>query len=256
MKNTLDKKEALLDRLDKIAKSLENNEGTLALLALGSCGLHNERLDQYSDLDFFVIVQDGYKNRYIDNLFWLENINNISFSYKNTVDGHRVLFQDEIFCEFAIFEKRELAKIPYDHGRLVWSRDEFDKNLCVPIRLPNDNDYEESWLINEIMTCLYLGLSREKRGEVLSAFFLIQQRAINRIIDLWNSAGEENPVFTDKFNNTRRFEQIHPTKVKLIRKFTQGYDHNQASAGEILTYLDQTYPINQHFKDVIMQLLT
>jgi hypothetical protein len=47
----------LLYRLDEIGKSLEKSGHALALIGLGSVGLELERLDQYSDLDFFVIVQ-------------------------------------------------------------------------------------------------------------------------------------------------------------------------------------------------------
>jgi hypothetical protein len=61
------------------------------LLALGSAGLERQRLDRYSDLDFFVIVAQGYKVHYIESLDWL-------------ADGHKALMTDGIFCEFAVFE--------------------------------------------------------------------------------------------------------------------------------------------------------
>ena len=55
----MNKTELLLQRLDDIGQSLKDSRQALALLALGSCGAERERLDQYSDLDFFVIVKDG-----------------------------------------------------------------------------------------------------------------------------------------------------------------------------------------------------
>lgn len=54
----MSKKEALIKRLEEIGASLKNSGNALALLALGSCGLEQDRLDTYSDLDFFVIVKD------------------------------------------------------------------------------------------------------------------------------------------------------------------------------------------------------
>ena len=45
---------ALLHRLNEIAKSIEKSQKALALLGLGSIGKEQERLDEYSDLDFFV----------------------------------------------------------------------------------------------------------------------------------------------------------------------------------------------------------
>ena len=55
----MNKTELLLQRLDEIGQSLKDSKQALALLALGSCATERERLDQYSDLDFFVIVKDG-----------------------------------------------------------------------------------------------------------------------------------------------------------------------------------------------------
>ena len=48
--------EALLARLDAIACSLEASGHAEALIGLGSVGLELDRLDEYSDLDFFAIV--------------------------------------------------------------------------------------------------------------------------------------------------------------------------------------------------------
>ena len=38
----------------------------IALLGLGSVGSDLGRLDEHSDLDFFAIVEDGAKQRYLD----------------------------------------------------------------------------------------------------------------------------------------------------------------------------------------------
>lgn len=93
----MNKTELLLQRLDEIGQSLKDSKQALALLALGSCGTERERLDQYSDLDFFVIGKDGYKQTYIQDLTWLSKLEPIAFHYQNTVDGHKVLFEDDVF---------------------------------------------------------------------------------------------------------------------------------------------------------------
>jgi hypothetical protein len=51
-------RERLLLGLDGIAASLASRPQALALLALGSCGVEVARLDRFSDLDFFVIVEE------------------------------------------------------------------------------------------------------------------------------------------------------------------------------------------------------
>ncbi len=109
----------LLNRLDEIGQSLAQSGHALALLGLGSVGDELHRLDEYSDLDFFAIVEPGYKRRYIENLDWLSTLCPIAYHFQNTHDGHKLLFADGIFCEFAVFEPQELQSIPFAAGRIV-----------------------------------------------------------------------------------------------------------------------------------------
>ena len=102
-------KRLLLERLDAIAASLRDTGKGLAVLALGSSGLESDRMDAYSDLDFFAIVKTGRKPLLVGDLGWLERVAPIGYAYRNTPDGHKVLFADGVFCEFAVFEPGELS---------------------------------------------------------------------------------------------------------------------------------------------------
>ena len=104
--------QSLLIRLNEIGRSLEQSDHALALIGLGSVGLELDRLDCYSDLDFFAIVEAGYKHTYLDSLQWLSGVHPIAYSFPNTEDGYKILFADGIFCEFAVFEPAELEHIP------------------------------------------------------------------------------------------------------------------------------------------------
>ena len=66
----------------RLVSLLKDSKQALALLALGSCGTERERLDQYSDLDFFVIVKDDYKQAYIQDLTWLSKLEPLHFTTK------------------------------------------------------------------------------------------------------------------------------------------------------------------------------
>jgi hypothetical protein len=124
--------DALLARLEAIGQSLAQSGQGLALLGLGSVGLEVARLDAYSDLDFFAIVQPGHKANFLNDLTWLERVHPLAYHFQNTVDGHKALFADGIFREFAIFEPHELASIPFAPGRIVWQAEDFDPRLAVP----------------------------------------------------------------------------------------------------------------------------
>jgi hypothetical protein len=74
----------------------------VALLGVGSVGRDLERLDDHSDLDFFVIVEDGAKPRYLESIDWLEELHPVVFGFENSVDGRKALFADGLFAEYAI----------------------------------------------------------------------------------------------------------------------------------------------------------
>ncbi len=126
------KKEQLLQCLDAIGNSLKESGRAKALFGLGSVGIELDRLDEYSDLDFFVIAKDGQKQSFIENLDWLENILPLVYKYKNTKDGHKALYEDGIYVEFAVFEEFELRDIPFSEGRVVWCEDGFNTELRIP----------------------------------------------------------------------------------------------------------------------------
>ena len=57
--------EQLLKRLDEIGQSVSKREGSRALIGLGSVGIETNRLDEFSDLDFFVITKAGSKLEFL-----------------------------------------------------------------------------------------------------------------------------------------------------------------------------------------------
>ena len=115
-------KKLSLQRLHQIAQNLEQSEKALALIGLGSIGLELERFDEHSDLDFFVITENGFKQEFLEQLNWLSNIAPVAYVFQNSNDGHKLLFEDGVFCEFAIFEQHELENIPFAPGRIVWEK--------------------------------------------------------------------------------------------------------------------------------------
>jgi lincosamide nucleotidyltransferase B/F len=238
-------KTSLLARLDEIGSSLERSGHALALLGLGSVGLELDRIDAYSDLDFFAIVEDGYKQAYINSLEWLSNIHPVAYQFRNTVDGYKLLFADGIFCEFAVFEMEELRGIPFAPGRIVWKRSDMPDTLGEPLSgqaVPAKRD--KDFLLGEAVTNLYVGLQRDKRGEKLSAMRFIQSYAVDRLLELVEYLDTPSDIHRDPFVNERRFEQRYPNLVPLLCTWTQGYEKNCESALAILEFLENHFQVN------------
>jgi len=249
------KPQLLLKRLDSIGASLAKSGNALALLGLGSVGEELHRLDEYSDLDFFAIVETGYKRHYIENLDWLSRLAPIAYHFMNTPDGYKLLFADGIFCEFAVFEPQELEGIPFAPGRVVWKRDDAPETLNRPARNPtHTGQRDKEYLIGEAITNLYVGMGRDKRGEKLSAMRFIQSHAVDRLLELAEYVEPGQNVSRDQFANERRYEARHPRLAQEMPSWLQGYGRNSASALAILSFLEKHFDVNESMAKAIRQL--
>lgn len=228
----------LLSRLEAIAASLATRDDALALLALGSVGLDTERIDAYSDLDFFVLVRAGAKVRYLADLAWLEAAHPVAWSFRNTPDGLKALMDDGVLCEFAVFEPAELPHIPFAPGRFVWRRDEVDPAWAQPAR-PLPKPADPDWLVGEALSNLIVGLGRCARGERLAAMRLVQVHALDRLLQLLEQRAVRADVSADPFSIDRRIEQRRPEFAHLLPVLAGGYRDTPAAALALLGELER-----------------
>ena len=245
----------MLSRLNEIGASLARSNKAVALIGLGSVGIEVDRLDEFSDLDFFAIVEPGCKAEFIEHLDWLGSICPIAYSFRNTPDGHKLLFRDGVFCEFAVFEERELPEIPFAAGRFIWKKQGVADMLALPqtVHRVQENPSLE-WSLGEALTNLYVGACRFHRGEKLSAMRLIQGYAVDRVLELTERIATSTLSAGDLFAPERRYEQRHPSISKELPAFLQGYERSIESAQAILQFLERHFPVNESFKRTLMEL--
>jgi lincosamide nucleotidyltransferase B/F len=240
------RKDLLLQRLNDIGKTLERKDGALFLLGLGSVGIEVDRLDEYSDLDFFVIVKKGLKKRFLDQLDWLEETHPLAYYFKNTSDGYKILFEDGIYGEYAVFEDWEFERISYIPGRIVWKVASFTFTgiVCEKEKIPSPKRDSLDHPLNEALTNLYVGLCRYARGEKLSAMRFVQSYAIDSIISILHLVEQEVEFFPDPFGNERRLEKRFPSFAKRLGDMMQGYHRIPESTIAILNFLEEVFPTN------------
>lgn len=251
----------LLDRLASIARSLEASGQGLALLGLGSAGLETGRLDAWSDLDFFAVVAPGHKACYLDDLGWLAAAGPLVWHYRNTADGHKLLYADGVFCECAVFEPQELAGIPYAPARVVWRRadvaapaaEAWAQPVCAPPTLPRAGT---DWLIGEALGNLHVGLQRWCRGERLAGQRLVEVQALGRLIELLPQVEPEAPgLARDPYNAERRLEMRHPRFAQVLPALMQGLARVPASASAQLGWLANHFEVAPAMADAIARLV-
>lgn len=251
----MDSSQRLLARLDAIGRSLAASGNALALIGLGSVGVERYRLDAYSDLDFFVIAKDGCKHKLLTDLGWLSTLCPIAYHFRNTDDGYKLLYQDGIFCEFAIFEQAELAAIPFAEGQIVWKDDRIDEAIARPARNEAATTSRSAeWFVGEALTNLYVGLGRYHRGEKLTAARFIQQYAVDRVLELMQQMEAEQPGGRDLFALERRYEQRFPATAQSLPAFIQGYDRSRESALAILDFMEAHCEVNPAMARAIRDL--
>jgi hypothetical protein len=203
-----------------------------------------------------VIVEDGFKQAYIHDLAWLERVAAVTYHFQNTMDGFKLLFADDVFCEFAVFEMHELASIPFAPGRIVWKKPGVPDELAVPaLEPPPPSGHDLGWHIGEALTHLYVGLQRFNRGEKLFGARFVQQYALDCVLWLAERLDPGQPAFRDAFSSERHFEQRFPKVAQHLASFVQGYERTPESALAILVFLEAHAEVNAGMAAAIRKLV-
>lgn len=247
----------MLQRLDDLGTHLAGRGDVLALIGLGSAGAQHDRLDEHSDLDFFVVVEDGAKSRYLESIDWLAAPCPVAYSFANDRNGRKALYADGVFTEYAVFTVDELARLPFTGARVVWQREDAPAGLAEsgppPAGVPFDTI---EFHLNEALTNLYVGLHRELRGERLSATRFVQSYAVDRVLALLaltspSSAGHRR----DPFDPNRRVEQAYPPDVLPLAAMVPGYGRTFEAARVTLGWLRARFTVDPVIAGAIERLL-
>lgn len=245
--------ERLLRRLDDLGATLARRGDAIALIGLGSVGTDLDRLDEHSDLDFFVVVEDDARQRYLHSIDWLEELASVAFSFANTSDGRKVLFADGIYAEYAVLTLDGFAACPAPAGRVIWQRADAPEGLGEARHLPDVSACDDAqWQADEAVTNLYVGLHRDARGETLSATRLIQTHAVDRVLTIAGlSAGRS--ARQDAFAVERGAERRFGASVPLAA-MVPGYSGNREAALAILAWVEAHADVNATLAAAIREL--
>jgi hypothetical protein len=245
----------VLRRLDEIAEVIKARGDTVAMLGLGSCGAQPARLDEHSDLDFYVIVEDGATWRYLDRTDWLEQPAPVTYLFAHRRGGRRALYADGVFVEYLVLTVAELTRVPFAGARTVWRRPDAPPDLSTsgaPVpRPPYDT---EEYHLNDALVSLYSGLHRELRGERLAAARLIQHRAVDAVIALLRLSGGE-PPYRDAFEPARRVERAYPVEALPLAAMVPGYTGNVAAARFTFAWLTKRYQVPPGIGEALRELI-
>lgn len=244
-------KEALTRRLDEIGQAAARSGQALAVLGLGSAGTEQERMDRYSDLDLWIVVEAGCKQRYVEDFSWLSTASPVAYKFKHSPSGYGLLFTDGIFAEVDIFEMADLAELAFAEARVVWKAPGVPDTIRLPSQPPRSDERPPEEMLGEALGNLYVGLGRLYRGERLSAMRFVQVYALDQLLKLVQRAAAEPAAGRDPFSNERRVEMRFPRLARELPRMTQGYQRTPESVQAILAFLDQHFAVDPAMKQAI-----
>lgn len=201
---------------DLMVEQLEGIDDAVGLMFAGSSAALN-RVDRFSDHDFYLVVKDGTAESFRQNLSWLPSHQDIVLSPRETEHGLKVLYSNGRLLEFAVFEEGELSHhiAPIDNAVVL------DKtNVAEVIRQitiasePKPINPEDEFAL--FLTLLQIGAGRVMRGEVIAGSQHIKVYALGRLMKLIRHFEPPAKSKADVLDVFRRFEFDHPENGKLL----------------------------------------
>ncbi|MEN9953664.1 MAG: hypothetical protein RL028_266 [Actinomycetota bacterium] len=189
---------------DLVAKRPE----VIGLIFVGSAAA-TERVDQYSDQDFFLVVHPGAGETFRQNLDWLPNHQNIAFSPRETAHGLKVVYQNGDVLEFAVFEDSELELSSVNDYSVVLDRQDISERMAKIAKRSIPAATNRAQDLELFFSLILIGVGRARRGEVLAAEQHIKSYALAHALKAIRAAGASNPR-ADSLNSFRRFEFDYP----------------------------------------------
>ena len=241
------KLQIIQETLESLAWAAQKSSHAIALVGAGSAGAEIARMDQYSDIDFFLIVEDGFSSGFVNDNSWFGRDLPIVFAFRDTDHGNKALLENGVFLEFAIFTQAELAQNGIPGLRTIWSKSGFslpDLSAKQPIVR------EVSFYVDQALSNLLVGALRLHRGERLAALAMIERYALTNLLTAYRV--KNNLTVQDPFNIERRAEQSLGVDFAAL---VQGYERLEQSLAKILAFAEENFEVNAPIVQSIRELL-
>jgi hypothetical protein len=194
---------------DELTERLRADARAIGLVAVGSMADRDYAPDEWSDHDFFVITPPGGQEELRNDLTWLPEYERIALSVRETDHGLLVIYDDGHLLEFAVFDLDEIALAGVNRYRVLLDRGGVEarvEEVAANPRAPRDDVF----LFGKTVTAALVAAGRGRRGETLSAAFLVTWATTYLARLLIRTLPTENASILDGFDSLRRFERVYP----------------------------------------------
>lgn len=193
----------------ELTERLRADDRAIGLVAVGSMADRDYAPDEWSDHDFFVITPAGGQEALRNDLAWLPEHERIAVAVRETDHGLLVIYEDGHLLEFAVFDLGEVALAGVNRYRVLLDRGGVEERIAevaASPRAPRD----DTFLFGKTVTAALVAAGRARRGETLSAAFLVTWATTFLARLLIRTHPAANASILDGFDSLRRFERAYP----------------------------------------------
>ena len=201
--------EKFLDYQARLSDLVAQRPEVIGLIFVGSAAA-TERVDQYSDQDFFLVVKEGAGEGFRQDLSWLPNSTNIALHPRETAHGLKVVYQNGDVLEFAVFEDSELELSTANDYRVALDRADLTARMAKIAERSIPSEVNRAQEFELFLSLILIGVGRARRGEVLAAEQHIKGYALDHALRLIRLAKPVDASRKDSLNAYRRFEFDYP----------------------------------------------
>ena len=198
-----------------LAESVRERDGLIGLVLLGSASEAGAmRRDEWSDHDFFALIEAGRGAEIRPALDWLPDSERIALTAREGEIGFVAVYDDGHVFEFAFSEAGELdgslagdatVLVDDDAGTTATLIEQAGERADAGDRFDPAND------ARLVLVKLLIGVGRARRGEVLNAGIFIRSWAVQLLVRaIRGRFADRSTALRDTIDPVRRFERDFP----------------------------------------------
>jgi lincosamide nucleotidyltransferase B/F len=191
--------------------NLEGDPRVLGLIAVGSTAQRDTQPDEWSDHDFFVVVEPGLQEKFRVEVNWVPDLRSVMFQFRETAHGLKILYEQGYLVELAVFDPDELYLARVNQYRILLDRSDLARRMGEIASATRGWSrsclQDDSYLLGQILTGVLVAHGRWVRGERLSARACLMNQVVPQLVRLLVKYRlADAPEVLDNIDPLRRFE--------------------------------------------------
>ncbi|NLF78532.1 MAG: hypothetical protein GX573_22800 [Chloroflexi bacterium] len=221
---------------ETLTRTLERDPRVLGLMAAGSMAGLSHQPDEWSDHDFWVVVEPDAVAWFRAHRDWLPGSDHIVLYFIDAeYQGLTAIYDSGHLAEFAVSDRDGLRTFKVNDYRLLIDRvglaadlERLQQATTAGFQAAIQDDAS---LLGRFLTNLLIGMGRYRRGEYLSARQFISVWTLHPLLRLIaKHVPAEGAAALDNLDPMRRFEMAYPKTAGEINALLR-LDLDRAAAG-------------------------